>query len=96
MGVAFLLLAALAGSFAAIPAHAVVLFIPILGLVKALPISFLGIGPHEFVGLRLFAIVGVAGDFALSFLFLYQIVGIAANILSGAFFLGRRRRDAPR
>jgi len=90
MGVAFLLLLALSASRASVPGYALILFIPILGLVRALPISIMGIGPHELVGQELFALVGVPGDFALSFLFLNQIVSIASNIACGFFILARR------
>jgi hypothetical protein len=90
MGVAFLVLVSLSGSFASVPPYAFIVFIPILGMVKALPISIMGIGPHELAGQWLFAKVGVAGDFALSFLLLYQIVAIASNVASGIFVFARR------
>ena len=95
IGAAFLALACLSGasgSSAGIPPSALILFIPILGMVKTLPISFMGIGPHEAAGQYLFATVGVAGDFALSFLFLYQIVAIASNTASGVFLFARRKK----
>jgi len=89
MGVSFLALAALGGFDMGIPLHAVMLFVPILGAVKILPISVMGIGPHELVGQRLFALVGVPADFALSFLFLNQIVAIISNIACGVFVFVR-------
>jgi hypothetical protein len=90
LGVAFLILLAFPGAAAGVPVYAFILFIPILGLVKALPISVMGIGPHELAGQKLFAAVGVAGDFALSYLFLSQIVAIASNIACG-IFVGTRK-----
>ncbi|MDR2734370.1 MAG: flippase-like domain-containing protein [Spirochaetota bacterium] len=89
MSVSFLALASLGGFEKDIPIHAVMLFVPILGVVKILPISIMGIGPHEFAGQRLFALVGVAGDFALSFLFLNQIIAIVSNIACGIFVFMR-------
>ena len=90
MGVAFITLAALSGSGVAIEPLWVIVFVPILGIVKVLPISIMGIGPHELAGRNLFGAVGVAASLTMSFLFLYQIVAILSNLVCGVFLPGRR------
>lgn len=89
MAVALLTVLALAGSFDAINPLHIVVFVPILGIVKVLPISIMGIGPHELAGRNLFAGVGASVDLAMSFLFLYQLVAIGSNVASGFFLLFR-------
>jgi len=90
MGVAFITLAALTGSPGAVEPLWVIVFVPILGIVKVLPISIMGIGPHELAGRNLFGAVGVAASLTMSFLFLYQIVAILSNLACGVFLPGRR------
>jgi len=91
MGVSLIAMAALGGFDTGISIPAVMLFVPILGVVKILPISIMGIGPHELAGQRLFALVGVPAGFALSFLFLNQIVAIVSNIACGIFVFARKQ-----
>lgn len=90
IGVACITLAALPGPGLAIEPLWIIVFIPILGIIKVLPISIMGIGPHELTGRNLFAAVGVAASVSMPFLFLYQIVAILSNLACGIFLPGRR------
>lgn len=65
------------------------LCIPLLGIVKVVPISIMGLGPHEIAGRRLFSSVGIAAKVSVSFLLMFQVVVMIANLLSGVFFLFR-------
>lgn len=70
-------------------------FVPLLGVVKVLPISIMGLGPHEFTGQKLFATAGIGATVSVSFLLLYQLVVMAANLACGLFFLFRKERTVP-
>ena len=69
-----------------------VIFIPLLGIVKIIPLSIMGFGPHEFAGEFLYRSVGIPALWSLPFLFLNQVIVMAANLLGGVFFLFRRGR----
>lgn len=70
----------------------ILLFFPVLGLVKVLPISFMGLGPHEVAGARLFATVSplYGKAWSVPFLLLFQVVVMLANLFSGLVFLFRK------
>lgn len=64
-------------------------FIPLLGIIKVLPLSVMGVGPAEFAGKHLFNGVGISAPVSVSFLLFNQILVTAINLLGGLFFLFR-------
>jgi glycosyltransferase 2 family protein len=67
-----------------------VVFIPLIAIVAAIPISFGGIGVRENMGVILFGSVGMAAEPALAVMFLGYLAGIVASIAGGVtFVLGR-------
>jgi len=69
------------------------LFVPVLGIVKTLPLSIMGFGPHEFTGEHLFSRADIAGEWSIPFLLLAQFLAMATHLLGGVFFLFRRKHD---
>jgi len=67
-----------------------VIFIPLIAIVAAVPISFGGIGVRENLGALFFARVGVSGAEALAMMFLGYLVGIVASLAGGVSFVFRR------
>jgi uncharacterized protein (TIRG00374 family) len=74
------------------------LFVPLLGVIVSLPISFNGIGVREGAGVVLFGLVGVDRAHAFSLQFLTYLVAVAVSLLGGMIFLVRipRRRARAR
>lgn len=67
-----------------------VVFIPLIAIVAAVPISFGGIGVRENLGRILFGRVGVEPAEALAMMFLGYLAGIAASLAGGVSFVFRR------
>ncbi len=67
-----------------------VVFVPLIAIVAAVPVSFGGIGVRENVGALLFGRVGVGPAEALAMMFLGYLAGIAASLLGGGAFILRR------
>ena len=65
-------------------------FIPLIAIVAAVPISFGGIGVRENLGAILFARVGVGAPEALAMMFLGYLAGIVASLVGGIAFVVRR------
>jgi hypothetical protein len=65
------------------------LFVPLLGVIVSLPISFNGIGVREGAGIVLFGLVGVDRTHAFSLQFLAYLVSVAVSLLGGLIFLIR-------
>ncbi|MBI1797156.1 MAG: flippase-like domain-containing protein [Candidatus Eisenbacteria bacterium] len=74
------------------------LFVPLLGVIVSLPISFNGIGVREGAGIVLFGLVGVDRAHAFSLQFLTYLVAVAVSMIGGLVFLARipRRRAVAR
>ena len=68
-------------------------FIPLIAIVAAVPISFGGIGVRENLGALLFARVGVGVPEALAMMFLGYLAGIVASLAGGITFVLRPSRD---
>ena len=70
-----------------------VVFIPLIAIVAAIPISFGGIGVRENLGVILLGRVGMSPEPALAVMFLGYLAGILASLAGGiAFVLGRTAR----
>jgi len=67
-----------------------VVFIPLIAIVAAAPISFGGIGVRENMGVWLFGRVGVAAAPALTMMLLGYLAGILASLAGGIVFVLRR------
>jgi uncharacterized protein (TIRG00374 family) len=68
-------------------------FIPLIAIVAAIPISFGGIGVRENLGAILFGRVGVEPAAALAMMFMGYLAGIVASLAGGvSFVLGRAKR----
>lgn len=65
------------------------LFVPLLGVITSLPISFNGIGVREGAGIVLFGLVGVSRAEAFSLQFLTYLVMVAVSLLGGLAFVAR-------
>lgn len=65
-------------------------FIPLIAIVAALPVSFGGIGVRENLGALLFGRVGVSAPDALAMMFLGYVAGIVASLAGGIAFVLRR------
>jgi uncharacterized protein (TIRG00374 family) len=66
------------------------IFIPLIAIVAAIPISFGGIGVRENLGAILFGRVGVAPAEALAMMFIGYLTGIVASLFGGISFVMRR------
>jgi uncharacterized protein (TIRG00374 family) len=67
-------------------------FIPLIAIVAAIPISFGGIGVRENLGAILFGRVGVEPAAALAMMFMGYLAGIVASLAGGvSFVLGRTK-----
>jgi len=64
-------------------------FIPLIAIVAAVPISFGGIGVREQMGALLFGQVGVEPATALAMMFLGYLAGILASLFGGIVFVLR-------
>jgi uncharacterized protein (TIRG00374 family) len=67
-----------------------VVFIPLIAIVAAVPITFGGIGVRENLGAILFGRVGVEPAAALAMMFLGYLAGIVASLAGGISFVFRR------
>lgn len=67
------------------------IFIPLIAIVAAVPISFGGIGVRENLGAILFGRVGVLPAEALAMMFLGYLAGIVASLAGGVSFVFHRR-----
>lgn len=67
-----------------------VVFIPLIAIVAAVPVSFGGIGVRENMGVWLFGRVGVAAAPALTMMLLGYLAGIVASLAGGIVFVLRR------
>jgi uncharacterized protein (TIRG00374 family) len=67
------------------------IFIPLIAIVAAVPISFGGIGVRENLGAILFGRVGVPPAEALAMMFLGYLAGIVASLAGGVSFVFHRR-----
>ena len=65
-------------------------FIPMIAITSAVPISFGGIGIREQMGKLLFGRVGMQPATALTMMFLGYLAGIAASLIGGMAFVLRR------
>ncbi|MDP6039500.1 MAG: lysylphosphatidylglycerol synthase transmembrane domain-containing protein [Candidatus Latescibacteria bacterium] len=66
------------------------IFIPLIAIVAAVPISFGGLGVRENMGALLLGRVGVEPATALTLMFLGYLAGILASLIGGAAFVARR------
>ena len=66
------------------------IFIPLIAIVAAVPISFGGIGVRENLGAILFGRVGVPPAEALAMMFLGYLAGILASLAGGVSFVFRK------
>ena len=69
------------------------IFIPLIAIVAAVPVSFGGIGVRENMGALLFGRVGMAPAPALTMMFLGYLSGILASLAGGVAFVLRRLRN---
>jgi hypothetical protein len=69
-------------------------FIPLIAVVAALPISFGGIGVRENLGAVLYGQAGVDPAGALAMMFLGYLCGIAASLVGGVQFAMNRSSSA--
>jgi uncharacterized protein (TIRG00374 family) len=65
------------------------LFVPVLAVLSALPISINGLGVREGAGVVLFGLAGVANHDAFSIEFMTYLVGVAISLAGGVIFLSR-------
>ena len=65
-------------------------FIPVLGLVITLPISIMGIGVREYLGIILFSATGISETDTFTMLFLTYVGLVVASLLGLVFFLMKR------
>lgn len=68
------------------------IFIPLITLGEALPISIFGIGVRDGLYVFFFGQAGVAREQALSFALVYVLITIVYSLLGGVLFLNRRSR----
>lgn len=71
------------------PAVYFFLFIPIVAVFIALPISINGIGVRETLGVFLYAMIGIQQELAFSISFLAYIIGVLVSLAGGFFFVAR-------
>jgi uncharacterized protein (TIRG00374 family) len=67
-----------------------VVFIPLIAIVAAIPVSFGGIGVRENMGVLLLGRVGMEPAPALAVMFLGYLAGIVASLAGGIAFVSRR------
>lgn len=68
------------------------IFIPVIALAAALPVTLGGSGIREALGVTLFSIVTVQGDLAAVFLFMAYIAAIVTSLPGGIIFILRNRK----
>jgi hypothetical protein len=71
------------------PVVAFFLFIPMVAVLIALPISINGIGVREWFSVLFFAMVGMDREKAFSISFLAFLIGVAVSLIGGILFLAR-------
>ena len=71
------------------------IFIPLIAIVAAVPISFGGLGVRENMGALLFGRVGIEPAMALTLMFLGYLAGILASLIGGIAFVARRTAEEP-
>ena len=77
-----------------IPVIYYVMFIPLVAIALALPISFAGLGPREGTYIFLFGQVGVSSEIALALSLLVYISGnLTPGLVGGAIYLWRGARE---
>lgn len=76
------------------PAVAFFLFIPMVAVLIALPISINGIGVREWFSVLFFAMVGMDREKAFSISFLAFLIGVAVSLIGGILFVARSFRRA--
>jgi len=69
------------------------LFVPVLAVLTALPISINGLGVREGAGVVLFGLAGVAGHDAFSIEFITYLVGVLISLSGGVIFISRTPRE---
>ncbi|MCK4546051.1 MAG: flippase-like domain-containing protein [Candidatus Eisenbacteria sp.] len=74
-----------------IPMRYYFLFIPVIAILIALPVSINGIGVRENAGVFFFRQVGVTAPEAFSMGFLAYVVGVVVSLVGGVLFLVRGR-----
>ncbi|MBN1826784.1 MAG: flippase-like domain-containing protein [Candidatus Eisenbacteria bacterium] len=71
------------------PAVYFFLFIPLIAVFIALPISINGLGVRESLGVYLYARIGIPQELAFSISFLAYLIGVVVSLLGGGIFLLR-------
>jgi uncharacterized membrane protein YbhN (UPF0104 family) len=71
----------------AVPLWYLILFIPLVHLTSALPISFAGVGVRESGYVMFLALIGVGQHEALAFGFLWSVLALGAGIVGGVVLL---------
>ncbi len=81
---------------AAAPAVYFFLFIPIVAVFIALPISINGLGVREGLGVYFYGLIGIGDELAFSISFLAYLIGVVVSLIGGLVFVFRptRRRMA--
>lgn len=65
------------------------LFVPVLAVLSALPISINGLGVREGAGVVLFGLAGVPNNAAFSIEFMTYLVSVAISLAGGVIFISR-------
>ncbi|NNE09268.1 MAG: flippase-like domain-containing protein [Gemmatimonadetes bacterium] len=68
------------------------LFIPIIAVFLALPISINGLGIREGLGVYLYGLIGIESELAFTISFLAYVIGVVVSLLGGVFFIVRPNR----
>jgi hypothetical protein len=71
------------------------IFIPLIAIMAAVPISFGGLGVRANMGALLFGRVGIEPATALTLMFLGYLAGILASLIGGVAFVARRTTREP-
>ena len=71
------------------PAIYFFLFIPLIAVFIALPISINGLGVRESLGVYLYARIGIPQELAFSISFLAYLIGVVVSLVGGGIFLLR-------
>lgn len=69
------------------------LFIPIIAIIAALPISMGGLGVREQTGVLLFAAIGIAESHAVSIEFMAYLVAVFTSLPGGLVFMFRKQKE---
>lgn len=68
------------------------LFIPVIAIMAALPISMGGLGVREQTGVLLFASIGISESYAVSIEFMAYLVAVITSLPGGLIFMLRRQK----